>query len=232
MAENRIYAYCRVSKNDGSMTIENQIHAIEQYAKEKGLQIATFYKDECKGDTPVEKRAQLPVMLDNLRSGDTVIVVEVFRLHRSQSGLAKLYREIIEDKKANFITLNDKESILNTSQHEELDMMQLGVKNIILAVLSLCSELEKRNISTRTKRALSERKARGHVLGRPAVVLPTNFAEIHAKALCGEITHTKAMELLDLKRTSYYKLAQEYKGADAIINGQPVEFKRHQNQNR
>ena len=29
MAENRIYAYCRISKNDGSMTIENQVHAIE-----------------------------------------------------------------------------------------------------------------------------------------------------------------------------------------------------------
>lgn len=208
MAENRIYAYCRVSKNDGSMTIENQIHAIELYAKENNLQIATFYKDECKGDTPVEKRSQLPVMLDNLREGDTVIVAEVFRLHRSQSGLAKLYREIIEEKKANFITLNDKETILNTNQHESLDLMQLGIKNIVLAVFSLCAELEKRNISTRTVRALKERKDKGVILGRPKKDTPDNFKELFESAAKGERTHKSVWEELGLKRATYYHIAK------------------------
>ncbi len=208
MAENRIYAYCRVSKNDGTMTIDNQVHAIEQYAKENNIHISAFYKDECKGDTPVAQRAQLPVMLDNLRSGDTVIVVEVFRLHRSQNGLAKLYRELIEDKKVNFITLNEKEAILNTTQHENLDLMQVGVKNIILAVFSLCGELEKRNVSTRTKRALAERKARGIKLGRTTVELPPKFKELYELACRGDITHVQAMHELGLKKTSYYKLAK------------------------
>ena len=212
MTENRIYAYCRVSKNDGSMTIENQVYAIEQYAKEHNLHIATFYKDECKGDTPVSQRSQLPVMLDNLRANDTVITVEVFRLHRSQAGLAKVYRQIVEEKKANFITLNEKESILNTSQHENLDLMQQGMRNIILAVLSLCSELEKRNLSTRTKRALAQRKAQGKVLGRPVVVAPPNFKELYERACRGDITHVQAMNELRLKKTSYYKLAKGLKG--------------------
>lgn len=209
MAENRIYAYCRVSKNDGSMTIENQVHAIEQYAKENNLQIATFYKDECTGDTPVNKRLQLPVMLDNLRAGDTVIVAEVFRLHRSASGLSALYREIIEAKKANFITLNEKEAILNTNQHERLDLMQAGVKNIVLAVFSLCAELEKRNISTRTKRALAERKDRGVALGRPKIEAPQGFKEKFKKASKGELTHASVMRELNMKKATYYKLAKE-----------------------
>lgn len=209
MAENRIYAYCRVSKNDGSMTIENQIHAIELYAKENNLKIATFYQDECTGDTPVNKRSQLPVMLDNLRAGDTVIVAEVFRLHRSANGLSALYREIIETKKANFITLNEKEAILNTNQHEKLDLMQAGVKNIILAVFSLCAELEKRNISTRTKRALAERKDRGVTLGRPKIEAPQGFREKFKKASKGEITHADVMRELNLKKATYYKIAKE-----------------------
>ncbi len=209
MTENRIYAYCRVSKNDGTMTIENQVHAIEQYAKENNLKIATYYKDECTGDTPVNKRSQLPVMLDNLRVGDTVIVAEVFRLHRSANGLSALYREIIEAKKANFITLNEKEAILNTNQHEKLDLMQAGVKNIILAVFSLCAELEKRNISTRTKRALAERKDRGVTLGRPKIEAPQGFKEKFQKASTGETTHTEVMQELNMKKATYYKLAKE-----------------------
>lgn len=209
MTENRIYAYCRVSKNDGTMTIENQVHAIEQYTKENNLKIATFYKDECTGDTPVNKRSQLPVMLDNLRVGDTVIVAEVFRLHRSANGLSALYREIIETKKANFITLNEKEAILNTNQHEKLDLMQAGVKNIILAVFSLCAELEKRNISTRTKRALAERKDRGITLGRPKIEAPQGFKEKFQKASTGETTHTEVMRELSMKKATYYKLAKE-----------------------
>ena len=208
MAENRIYAYCRVSKNDGSMTIENQEHAIKQYAQENNIQIAEFYKDECKGDTPVEKRSELPILLKHLREGDTVIVAEVFRLHRSQSGLAKLYREIIEDKKANFITLNDKESILNTNQHEKLDLMQLGIKNIVLSVLSLCAELEKRNISTRTTRALAERKEKGIKLGRPKAEVPKNFVELFESASRGERTHKSAWVELGMKRSTYYYLAK------------------------
>lgn len=209
MAENRTYAYCRVSKNDGSMTIENQIHAIELYAKENNITISTFYKDECKGDTPVDRRQQLPVMLANLRKGDTVIVVEVFRLHRSASGLEKLYREIIEDKGAEFITLNEKEKILNTTEKND-DLIQQGMKKIVLNVLAMCGELEKRNISTRTKRALQERKDRGIVLGRPKLVIPENFKELFLKACdnSNSYTHVQAMKDLGLKKTSYYKLAK------------------------
>ena len=100
MAQNRIYAYCRVSKKDGSMEIENQIHTIEQWAKAKNIVISAFYKDECSGDTAIENRSQLPVMLENLRDGDTVIVTEIFRLYRSFTGLEKIYRYIVETKKA------------------------------------------------------------------------------------------------------------------------------------
>ena len=213
MAENRIYAYCRVSKNDGTMTIENQTHAIDLWAKEKGVQIATYYKDECKGDTPVEKRQQLPVLLDNLRAGDTVVVVEVFRLHRSASGLEKLYREIIEDKKAEFVTLNEKEKILNTDGMANDDLLQQGMKKIILNVLAMCGELEKRNISIRTKRALKERKDRGVVLGRPKRVMPENFKTLYEKACdkSNSYTHLNAMKDLGLKKTTYYELIKDLK---------------------
>ena len=210
MVENRIYAYCRVSKNDGSMTIDNQVHTIEEYAKANNISIATIYRDECKGDTPVRQRSQLPVMLDNLRSGDTVIVVECSRLHRSCSGLESIYREIVENKGCEFITLDDKEKILCTNGAND-DLMQMSMKKIILTVLGTVAEMEKKNIGARTKRALAERKAKGVKLGRPAVELPPKFKELYKQACQGEITHVQAMNELGLKKTSYYKLAKSLK---------------------
>ena len=207
MAENRIYAYCRVSKNDGSMTIDNQVHAIDKWAEEHNIKISAYYKDECKGDTPINKRSQLPVMLENLRDGDTVVVVEVFRLYRSLSGLERVYRTIVEDKKAEFITLNEREQILNTANASN-DIMQMSMKSMVLVMLSLFSELEKRNISTRTKRALDERKSRGIKLGRPTTEVPENFKELFVSASKGERTHASVMAMLDMKKATYYKLAK------------------------
>lgn len=209
MAENRIYAYCRVSKNDGTMTIENQTHAIEQWAKANNIKISAFYKDECKGDTPVEKRSQLPVLLDNLRSGDTVVVVEVSRLHRSASGLEHVYRIITEEKQAEFITLDEKEKILCTAGTDRDDLLQTSMKKIVLTVMATMAEIEKKNISARTKRALKERKDAGKVLGRPKTEIPENFKDMFIKAANGECTHTSVMRHFCMKKATYYKLAKE-----------------------
>ena len=209
MAENRIYAYCRVSKNDGTMTIENQTHAIEEWAKENNVTISAFYMDECKGDTPIEKRKQLPVLLSNLREGDTCICVEIFRYFRSFRGLEEIYRYIVEDKKCEFITLNPQEQILCTSNQDKEDIIQQSVKSLILVCMALFSSLEKKNISERTKRSLKQRKDSGKKLGRPTIEIPEKYAELFKLAVEGKRTHTQNMREFNLKKTSYYKIAKE-----------------------
>ena len=207
----RIYAYCRVSKNDGTMTIENQIHAIKEWAEKHNLTISAFYKDECKGDTREEDRRGLSDLFDNLDKGDTVVVAEVFRLYRGFSGLQRVYTKIIKDKKAEFITLNPKEKLLCTQYgYDEEDIMQETLKSMTLLFMALFSELEKQNISRRTKVALAERvKDKKIVLGRPKAVEPPNFAELYKSAKAGQRTHASVMKDLNLKRTTYYKLAKD-----------------------
>ena len=204
----RLYAYCRISKNDGSMEIENQVHTINEWAEKHKLPKPVFFKDECKGDTPINKRTQLPLLLENLQEGDTVVVVEVFRLYRSFSGLQQVYKAIVEDKKAEFVTLNPKEQILCTSYGDNDDIMQKSMKSMVLIFMALFSELEKKNISTRTERALAERKNKGIELGRPKAVKPPNFDKLFELAQKGERTHASVMKELGLKRTTYYKLAK------------------------
>ena len=150
------------------------------------------------------------IIPDRIRFGDTVIVVECSRLHRSCSGLESIYREIVENKGCEFVTLDEKEKILCTNGAND-DLMQMSMKKIILTVLGTVAEMEKKNIGARTKRALAERKAKGVKLGRPAVELPPKFKELYKQACRGEITHVQAMQELGLKKTSYYKLAKSLK---------------------
>lgn len=151
----------------------------------------------------------LPVLLDNLRAGDTVIVVEVFRLYRSFRGLEEVYRTIVEDKKCEFITLNPQEQILCTSNQDKEDIIQQSVKSLILVCMALFSSLEKKNISERTKRSLKQRKDSGKKLGRPTVEVPEKYAELFKLAVEGQRTHAQNMREFNLKKTSYYKIAKE-----------------------
>lgn len=208
MAENRIYGYARVSKKDG-MTIENQEYAINKWAEQNNVTISAIYKDKCQGDTPIEKRLQLPVLLENLREGDTVVVFECFRLHRSPSGLQEVYREIIEKKKAEFVSLNPMEQILCTYNNGNNDIVQQGFKQIILAVMSVMGAMEKRNVSIRTKNSLAERKAKGIKLGRPEIKIPENFRELFVKAAKGERTHASVYKGFNMPKSTYYKIAKE-----------------------
>ena len=205
----RIYAYCRVSKNDGSMTIENQTHAIEEWAKTNNVTISATFQDECKGDTPLEKRTGLPSLLKNLKKGDTVVVFEIFRLYRGFSGLPAIYKTIVEDKKAELITLNEKERVLCTNYGDNNDIMQQAIKSMVMVFMSLFSELERKNISRRTSNALQERKSKGVKLGRPIVEAPKNFKELFEQAAQNKRTHASVMKELNLKKATYYKLAEK-----------------------
>lgn len=53
--------------------------------------------------------------------------------------------------------------------------------------------------------------AKGNVYkGRKKIDFPKNWDEIYNKYKTREITGTKAMEILNLKRTTFYKLKNEF----------------------
>lgn len=75
--------------------------------------------------------------------------------------------------------------------------------------MATMAEIEKKNISARTKRALQERKDAGKLLGRPKVEIPKNFKEMFNKAANGECTHKSVMDTFNIKKATYYKIAKQ-----------------------
>lgn len=53
--------------------------------------------------------------------------------------------------------------------------------------------------------------------GRPAITLPDNYIEVMDRWLAGNITANAAMGLMNLRRTTFYKLAKLYKEGDLQI---------------
>ena len=54
-------------------------------------------------------------------------------------------------------------------------------------------------------------KLRGQHMGRPEITMPEKFPAVYANWQEGKITAVYAMEILGLKRSTFYRLAQEYK---------------------
>ena len=75
--------------------------------------------------------------------------------------------------------------------------------------MATMAEIEKKNISARTKRALQERKDAGKVLGRPKTEIPENFSAMFQKAANGECSHKSVMDAFNIKKATYYKIAKQ-----------------------
>ena len=86
----------------------------------------------------------------------------------------------------------------------------LDVKELINKITDVISEKERVKIKQRQAEGIANAKAKGKHLGRPRVEYPGNFKEVYDKWKAKEITGVKAMELMNLKKNSFYNLIKKY----------------------
>ena len=105
--------------------------------------------------------------------------------------------------------------LLDTTQYK--DMLGTFVSDLVLQVLSFMAEQERENIKKREAAGIAVDKAKGKHLGRPQfnldslsskqlAILKTNYP----KWKDGQLTATALMNILELKRNTYYKIVKEY----------------------
>ncbi|EDP73153.1 recombinase family protein [Hydrogenivirga sp. 128-5-R1-1] len=148
----KTYAYIRVSTN--KQDLENQKFAILQYANNKKLGNVEFIEEAVSGRISWKNR-KLKDLIDNLQSGDNLIVAELSRLGRSMLEIMELL-SILLRKGVNVYVVK--------GNYELKDNIQ---SKVLTFAFSLASEIERELISQRTKEALAKRKAEGKKLGRP-----------------------------------------------------------------
>jgi len=147
----------------------------------------------------INSRIELLNMLDFVKEGDTIYVHDFSRLARSTKDLLYI-TEILEKKKVTLISF--KENIDTSTPTGKLMLTLIGAIN----------EFERTNLLERQKEGIFLAKELGKYKGRKPIPFPKNWKSIYKKWKNKEIKATIAMEILSLKKSTFYKLIKIWEG--------------------
>ena len=195
-----IYGYCRVSTKE--QNIDRQVNSLINY----GVPAQNIKFDKQSGKDFNRDNYQV-LRNEILRKGDTLVVKELDRLGRNKD-LLKEELDYFKKKGVRVKILNIPTTLMDipTGQEWLIDM----INNIIIEVLGAVAEEERKKIKTRQAEGIAVAKEKGVKFGRPKVDFPPLWAEIYSKYKNKEISGVEAMKILNLKKTTFYKLVKEY----------------------
>ena len=187
-----VYGYARCSTNESKQDIDRQVREL----KEAGAQ--QIYLEYEHGDSAVKE--QLFTLLDNAKSGDTIITLEVSRLARSTKQLC----EIIDRVKEKHLKLSIVGSITVDCSNGEIDPMT----NAFIQMSGVFAELELMIIRARVKSGMANAKLKGAKIGRPHTTkddIPQVFYKHYPAYKSGHLNTSEFARVCDMSRTTIYK---------------------------
>lgn len=146
-----LVGYMRVSKADGSQTLDLQRDALLA----AGVESQHIYEDKASGKT--EARPGLEAVKKALREGDTLVVWKLDRLGRDLRDLVNTVHDLTQQG-IGFKVL--------TGQGAAIDTTTPSGK-LIFGIFAALAEFERELISERTKAGLAAARARGRKGGAP-----------------------------------------------------------------
>ena len=161
--------YARVSLEGED--VENQVKAIEDYAKASGIELIGVFKDVgVSGAKPALEREgfrQMLAALANMPMVKAVIIYDISRLGRDMVDVIETYRHLTEGLGLSVMFV----------KHPELNVVQgtpLGeaIRKATLALLGIAAEVERALISERTRTGLARARALGRHVGRKGTEIP------------------------------------------------------------
>lgn len=194
----KTFGYCRVSSTDQKE--DRQLEAM----LELGINERDIFVDKCSGKN--FDRPQYQALKVQLREGDVLVIKSIDRLGRNYKQICDEWREITREIKANIKVLDM--PVLDTTRTEGL----IGevISDIVLQLLSYVAEQERAFIKQRQAEGIKLAKEKGKRLGKPPIEYPENWDNVYKIWKSGTITAREAMKQLNLKPTSFYKLAKKY----------------------
>ena len=148
--------YMRVSKSDGSQTIDLQRDALIA----AGVDPAQIYQDRASGR--LDARPGLEAALKALRIGDTLLVWKLDRLGRNLRHLVNTVHELAT-RGVGFKVLTGHGASIDTTT---------ATGKMVFGIFAALSEFERELISERTKAGLASARARGRKGGAPFKMTP------------------------------------------------------------
>lgn len=195
----KLYGYARVSTQQQKE--DRQIIAL----KAMGVLEADIYVDKQTGKD--FERPQYKKLLKKLDADSILFVKSLDRLGRNYQELCEQWRLITKEKKADVVVIDV--PLLDTRR--EKNLLGTLISDLILSLLSFCSDNEHKLIHQRQAEGIAAAKARGIKFGRPPKPLPDNFAEVCKKWQQKEMTTKSAAALCEMSLSSFKYRANKYR---------------------
>ena len=187
----RFIGYARVSTPDQNLDLQ-----VEELRNKGGC--THIYQEKISGaDT---ERQEFKVMMEDLQEGDTLVVTSLDRLSRSVVDLLNTV-ELLDEKGVKLKSIRDGGFFLNPSE---------STSKFILTIIGAVAEMERGLLRERQRAGIERAKLLGKYKGRKPIDKPENWDKVIKRCYQdNEITATQAMDILGLKKTTFYKLAKE-----------------------
>lgn len=196
----KVYGYARVSSKE--QNLDRQIKALENY----GVDTRDIISDKQSGKN-FDREGYLTLKNILLRPKDTLVITELDRLGRNMSMIKDEWNDL-QKKQISIVVLDN--PILNTKGKNDLEKNLIS--NLVFELLAYLAEKEREKIKKRQQEGIEALKIRngGKGIGRPAIGKPDNWNKVYNMWKEKEITAVAAMELLKLKKNTFYKLVKEH----------------------
>jgi len=197
-----LLGYVRVS--DASQNEDRQMISMA----EQGVPAKNIYVDKQSGKD-FERKAYRS-MLRRLRPGDCLILHSLDRLGRDYAAILENWQLITKEKGADIVVL-DMEGLLDTREKGR-DLTGRLISDIVLQLLSYCSERERIAIKQRQAEGIAAAKARGVAFGRPVKGVPDNFGALVRQWERKQLTFNEVLaQCGGMSQATFYNRLRDYR---------------------
>ena len=191
-----IIGYCRVSTKDQDLT--RQEESLKAYGCEK------IYSDKATGKN--FNRPEYNKLKDALRPGDTLVVHEFDRLGRNKK-LTLKELQYFKDNGIRLVALNVPTTQMNTDDNSMLET----INNIVIELYTMMAQQEIETREKRQREGIDVALSNGVKFGRKEIEYPKEWKQVIDMVDNKTINNVRAMEMLGLKKTTFYKLLKQYR---------------------
>jgi len=199
--------YVRVSDRDQNP--ERQIVKM----KALGIQERFIFIDKQSGKN--FDRPQYQAMRRIIREGDLIYIDALDRLGRNYDGIIAEWKEITRSLGADIVVL-DQETLFDSRKFKAMGDVGKLMEDQFLSLLSYVAEQERNKIRQRQREGIDLALAQKRPYGRPKARVTEKLRSAYLQWRKGKITAVIAMQIADVKRATFYKLAkqldEEFKG--------------------
>ena len=209
-----IYGYARVSTAE--QNLDRQLEQLRQYITDERYIItdkASGKSFDRRGYNSLVGTADTAPLL---HEGDILLITSLDRLGRNYVEIREQWEYITRTLKADIKVLEI--PLLDTTATDG-NLDKRFIADLVLQILSYTAEKERENTRKRQRQGIDVMQIvdgkrisakTGRPMGRPNAEYPDNWVQIYEQWKAGGITANKAMETLNLKRTTFYKLVKQY----------------------